>query len=88
MPATRYDARRDGACSVRHFRGHAASKLSETAAARYRRCGLALEAERIVTSGGLLAAYFAARGLADARCLVLGPDDSARAVEHAPGGPA
>jgi HAD superfamily hydrolase (TIGR01459 family) len=62
-----------------------ASKLPETAAARYRRFGLDLVAARMVTSGSLLAPYFAAHGLVDSRCFVLGPPDSARYVEQAGG---
>jgi HAD superfamily hydrolase (TIGR01450 family) len=62
-----------------------ASKLPETAAARYRGFGLALDAERIVTSGSLLAPYFAAHGLAGAAICVLGPRDSLRYVETAGG---
>jgi HAD superfamily hydrolase (TIGR01459 family) len=62
-----------------------ASKLPETAAARYRGFGLDLVAARIVTSGSLLTPYFAAHRLTRARCLVLGPPDSARYVEQAGG---
>lgn len=62
-----------------------ASKLPETAAVRYRGFGLPLDAERIVTSGSLLAPYFAARKLAGAATCVLGPPDSVRYVEIAGG---
>ena len=62
-----------------------ASKLPETAAARYRGFGLPLDAECIVTSGSLLAPYFAAEKLAGAATCVLGPADSVRYVEMAGG---
>ena len=62
-----------------------ASKLPATSAARYRGYGLDLSPERIVTSGSLLAGYFAAHGLSGARCVVLGPTDSERYVEQAGG---
>jgi HAD superfamily hydrolase (TIGR01450 family) len=62
-----------------------ASKLPETAAARYCRFGLPLDAERIITSGTLLQRYFAEHQLAGARCVVLGPQDSRRYVEMAGG---
>ena len=62
-----------------------ASKLPETAAARYRRFGVEVEAARIVTSGGLLDAYFREHELSGARCAVLGTVDSVRYVEQAGG---
>jgi glycerol-1-phosphatase len=62
-----------------------ASKLPETAAIRYRRFGLDIAPERIVTSGDLLAGYFAAHHLSEARCAVLGTADSARYVQRAGG---
>src|SRR5262245_41304324 len=62
-----------------------ASKLPETAAARYRGFGLDLVAGQIVTSGSLLAPYFAEHRLVGSRCFVLGPSDSARYVEQAGG---
>jgi ribonucleotide monophosphatase NagD (HAD superfamily) len=62
-----------------------ASKLPETAAARYGRFGLDIAPERIVTSGDLLARHFAAYRLAGARCAVLGTADSARYVQRAGG---
>lgn len=62
-----------------------ASKLPDTAAARYRRFGLALTPERIVTSGALLESYFREHGLAGARCAVLGTTDSVRYVAQAGG---
>ena len=62
-----------------------ASKLPETAAARYRRFGLEVDPARIVTSGGLIDGYFREHGLRNARCVVLGTIDSVRYVEHAGG---
>jgi len=62
-----------------------ASKLPETAAARYRRFGLDLQAEHIVSSGQLLTGYFSAHALAGARCAVLGTVDSAHYVRRAGG---
>lgn len=62
-----------------------ASKLPATAAERYQGYGLALEPERIISSGTLLKSYFAANNLIGARCVVLGPEDSVRYVELAGG---
>jgi len=62
-----------------------ASKLPATAAARYQRFGLPLDASRILTSGMLLTPHFAAAGLRGRRCAVLGPADSARYVVDAGG---
>jgi len=62
-----------------------ASKLPETAATRYRRFGLAVEAAHIVSSGQLITAYFAQHGLAGARCAVLGTVDSEHYVRRAGG---
>ena len=62
-----------------------ASKLPATAAARYRGFGLAIEPERIITSGGLITGYFHAHGLSCAPAVVLGPADSALYVELAGG---
>jgi HAD superfamily hydrolase (TIGR01450 family) len=62
-----------------------ASTLPENAAARYRRFGLALDADRIITSGSLLEDFFALHRLRGARCAVLGPQDSRRYVERAGG---
>jgi HAD superfamily hydrolase (TIGR01450 family) len=62
-----------------------ASKLPSTGAARYRGFGLPLTGERLITSGTLLAGYFAAHRLAGARCAVIGPPDSARYVEQVGG---
>jgi HAD superfamily hydrolase (TIGR01459 family) len=62
-----------------------ASRRSETNAARFRRFGLDVEPERFLSSGDLIAPHFAAHGLAGARCLVLGTDDSRRFVTDAGG---
>ncbi len=62
-----------------------AAKLAATATARYRGYGLPLEADRIITSGALLAPYFAAHGLVGRRCAVLGAADSIAYVELAGG---
>ena len=62
-----------------------ASKLPDTAAGRYRRFGLPIDASRILTSGMLLGAHFAAAGLGGRRCAVLGPPDSMRYVTEAGG---
>jgi HAD superfamily hydrolase (TIGR01450 family) len=64
-----------------------ASKLPSTAAARYARFGLAVPAERILSSGELLQGYFAQHRLAGAPCAVLGTRDSVRYVELAGGRP-
>lgn len=62
-----------------------ASKLPATAARRYQSYGLTIAADRFITSGSLLGGYFAEHGLAGARSVVLGPDDSRRYVELAGG---
>ncbi len=62
-----------------------ASKLPETAAARYRRFGLPLEPSHIVSSGQLVAGYFATHRLIGARCAVLGTVDSEHYVRRAGG---
>jgi HAD superfamily hydrolase (TIGR01459 family) len=62
-----------------------ASKLPRTSARRYQELGLAVAADRILTSGSLLTPYFAAHNLAGKRCAVLGPADSVTYVEDAGG---
>lgn len=62
-----------------------ASRLPPTAAARYRRFGLPLREDRIVTSGMLLADHYGAAGLHGAPSIVLGPEDSAAYVQAAGG---
>jgi ribonucleotide monophosphatase NagD (HAD superfamily) len=47
--------------------------------------GLAIEADKIITSGSLLKGYFAQNRLPGLRCVVLGPEDSVRYVELAEG---
>ena len=61
------------------------SRLPQTAADRFSRLGLEIPADEVLTSGQLLAPHFQERGLAGARCLVLGTDDSRRYVEEAGG---
>lgn len=62
-----------------------ASALPESRAARYRKVGLNVDADRIITSGSLLKGYFAEHGLQDSRCAVLGTEDSAEYVRLAGG---
>ena len=62
-----------------------ASRLPATAATRFKNMGLAIEADRIITSGALLNGYFAKNRLAGSRCVVLGPEDSVHYVELAGG---
>ncbi len=62
-----------------------ASMLPASRAMRYQSMGLDIAEERVITSGALLKGYFAAHRLAGARCLVLGPPDSACYVQEAGG---
>lgn len=62
-----------------------ASALPESRSERYGRLGLPIDAWRIVTSGGLLSAYFREHGLEGMRCVTLGTADSVRYVESAGG---
>jgi len=62
-----------------------ASKLPQTSAALFRSYGLNLQPEQIITSGGLLQPYFTKHHLHDARCVVMGPEDSIRYVALAGG---
>lgn len=62
-----------------------AARLPEQAARRYQGFGLAIPAERILSSGMLLQPYFAAHGLVGKRVRVLGPEDSQRYAEQAGG---
>jgi HAD superfamily hydrolase (TIGR01450 family) len=64
-----------------------ASRLPETASKRFAGFGLQVRAEQILTSGSLLAPFFATRGLQGARCMVLGPEDSFEYVRLAGGEP-
>ena len=62
-----------------------AGSLPETRSGRYRRMGLDIGPDAIITSGLLLVDYFRREGLVGARCVVLGPDDSRRYVTDAGG---
>jgi HAD superfamily hydrolase (TIGR01450 family) len=62
-----------------------ASRLPATYAARFRRAGLDIPAERITSAGQLLDAYFAEHALAGARVAVLGTADSVAFVAAAGG---
>ena len=53
-----------------------ASRSQATYVRRFAGMGVAIAADQIVTAGSLLPAYFRGRGLAGARTLVLGTDDS------------
>lgn len=64
-----------------------ASKLPATAAARFRRYGLAIDEARFITSGQLLPEYFAHHGLVGAPAVVLGTADSVVYVARAGGRP-
>ena len=64
-----------------------ASRTPETASRRFRGMGLDIAPEHILTSGLMLARYFAEQELRHARCIVLGPDDSREYVKHAGGEP-
>ena len=62
-----------------------ASALPENRAARYRKVGLNVSVERIITSGSLLKGYFAENDIQGAKCAVLGTEDSAEYVRRAGG---
>jgi HAD superfamily hydrolase (TIGR01450 family) len=64
-----------------------ASRSVDATLARYGRFGLPLGREHILTSGLLLADYFAEHDLRGARCIVLGTDDSRDYVRAAGGVP-
>lgn len=64
-----------------------ASRLPETTSERYRRMGLEVPADRILTSGSIMARWFEEEGLVGATCAVLGPDDSFEYVQRAGGRP-
>ena len=61
------------------------SALPENRAARYRKVGLNVDSERLITSGSLLKGYFSEHGLSGARCVVLGTEDSAEYARRAGG---
>lgn len=60
-----------------------AAHLPAHASARYRKFGLDLAPERILTAGLLIKPHFEARGYQGLRCAVLGPEDSFHYVEGA-----
>jgi HAD superfamily hydrolase (TIGR01459 family) len=62
-----------------------ASRLPETVAARFARFGIPVGASEVVTSGSLIAPYYAEAGLAGARTCVLGTEDSHEYVRAAGG---
>jgi HAD superfamily hydrolase (TIGR01450 family) len=62
-----------------------ASRHPETSAAGYAKFGLDIAPSRILTSGSLLAGWFARHGLAGAGTTVLGPEDSLRYAREAGG---
>ena len=62
-----------------------AARLPQTAAKKYQGFGVAIEPQRIITSGSLLKNYFTAHDLRGARCCVLGPEDTRQYVENAGG---
>lgn len=64
-----------------------ASRRATTSAERFARMGLPIPAERVISSGSLIAGHFAARGLGGACCVVLGPEDSRAYVVEAGGLP-
>jgi HAD superfamily hydrolase (TIGR01459 family) len=60
-----------------------AAHLPERASDRYRKFGLDVAPERILTAGLLIKPYFEAQGYRGLRCAVLGPEDSFSYVEGA-----
>jgi len=62
-----------------------ASRLPETYERRFWSLGLEIPAERVITSGSLLAPYFRDEGLRDARCAFMGPVDVGTYIERAGG---
>jgi HAD superfamily hydrolase (TIGR01450 family) len=62
-----------------------ASRSPESASRRYHSWGLAIAPGRVITAGSLIAPYFEAKGLAGARCMVLGTEDSVAYVRDAGG---
>jgi ribonucleotide monophosphatase NagD (HAD superfamily) len=64
-----------------------ASRLPATYAARFAAQGVAIDPERVVTSGSLLPGYFHDRGLTGARTAVLGTADSVTYVRQGGGVP-
>lgn len=64
-----------------------ASRTPEQCAARYRDLGLDVDASMVISSGSLLAGWYAAEGLLGAATIVLGPAGSRTLVERAGGVP-
>jgi HAD superfamily hydrolase (TIGR01450 family) len=62
-----------------------ASQVAETRASRYAELGLAIEPDKIISSGMLLKNWFKEQGLQGARCVVLGTEDSVQYVQDAGG---
>lgn len=62
-----------------------ASQVAETRAARYASLGLAIEPDKIISSGMLLKTWFQEQGLQGSMCVALGTEDSARYVRDAGG---
>lgn len=62
-----------------------ASRLPRTASDRYKKSGLEIPFEHIITSGSLLPGYFERHCLKGRRCVVLGTADSGRYIEQAGG---
>ena len=62
-----------------------ASRLPQTFARRFAALGLAVPADRFVTSGTLVPEYFRDRGLAGARTCVLGTEDACELVRQGGG---
>jgi HAD superfamily hydrolase (TIGR01450 family) len=62
-----------------------ASRMPGAVASRLTRFGVTVPADRVITSGSLLTAYFAKHALAGRRCVVLGTADSRAYVEQAGG---
>lgn len=60
-----------------------ASRLASSCAAKYRGDGVDIPAERVITSGSLVAEYFERHDLGGAKTLVLGTADSRRYAEEA-----
>lgn len=64
---------------------NSAARLPEDAARRYQGFGLAIEADQIISAGGLLKPHFAANGLQGSRCAILGPKGTFHLVAQAGG---
>ena len=62
-----------------------ASQVAETRAARYAALGLAIDPDKIISSGMLLETWFHEQGLQGSRCVALGTEDSARYARDAGG---